>query len=71
MLYTVTSGYISGNMTVIGAVYSDKRLWKEGNIFILNLAIADLCVTGMVNLNLLIMSTMHSRTLFCSLAVVK
>ena len=25
---------------------SDKRLWKEGNVFIVNLAVADLCVTG-------------------------
>ncbi len=31
---------------VVGAVVSDKRLWKEGNVFIVNLAFADLCVTG-------------------------
>lgn len=35
-----------GNTMVIGAMLSDKRLWKEANIFILNLALADLCVTG-------------------------
>ncbi len=35
-----------GNTFVIGAVIVDKRLWREGNIFIVNLAIADLCVTG-------------------------
>ena len=35
-----------GNAMVIGAVVCDKRLQKESNIFIVNLAIADLCVTG-------------------------
>ena len=39
--------FLTGNILVIGAVMSDKRLWKEGNIFIVNLAVADLCVTGM------------------------
>ena len=42
---TTVSGNI-GNMLVIGAVTTDKRLRKAGNVFILNLAIADLCVTG-------------------------
>ena len=37
-----------GNTLVIGAVLCDKHLRsKEGNMFILNLAIADLCVTGL------------------------
>ena len=36
-----------GNVLVIGAVLSDRRLRRqEGNIFILNLATADLCVTS-------------------------
>ena len=35
-----------GNVCVIGAVFSDRRLWKESNVFIVNLAIADLLVTG-------------------------
>ena len=38
--------FSAGNVFVVGAVFSDKRLWKEGNVFILNLAFADLCVTG-------------------------
>ena len=28
---------------------TDKRLWKEGNIFIVNLAAADICVTSFVD----------------------
>lgn len=35
-----------GNVMVIGAVLTHRPLRKEGNIFIVNLAIADLCVTG-------------------------
>ena len=35
-----------GNVMVIGAVLVDRRLRKSGNLFILNLAVADLCVTG-------------------------
>lgn len=35
-----------GNVMVIGAVLTDRRLRKECNIFILNLAFADLCVTS-------------------------
>ena len=39
-----------GNVLVIGAVLSDRRLRRqEGNIFILNLATADLCVTSKYN----------------------
>ena len=36
-------------MLITGAVLTDKRLWKEGNVFIVNLAAADLCVTGFVD----------------------
>ena len=36
----------AGNALVIGSVAVDKRLRKESNILILNLALADLCVTG-------------------------
>jgi hypothetical protein len=35
-----------GNVMVVGAVVCDRRLRKEGNVFIVNLAIADLCVTS-------------------------
>ena len=52
----------SGNIMVVGAVISDKRLWKEGNIFIVNLAIADLCVTGK-NIQCLLYSN-HNVALF-------
>ena len=36
----------AGNALVIGSVAVDRRLRKESNILILNLALADLCVTG-------------------------
>ena len=45
LLITTVCGNI-GNVMVIGAVLTDRRLRKAGNLFILNLAIADLCVTG-------------------------
>ncbi|XP_064621987.1 melatonin receptor type 1B-like [Lineus longissimus] len=38
-----------GNVMVIGAVLSDKKLMTQGNVFILNLAIADLTVTSLVD----------------------
>ncbi|ELT94145.1 hypothetical protein CAPTEDRAFT_64190, partial [Capitella teleta] len=38
-----------GNVLVIGAVVCDRKLRKEGNVFIVNLAIADLCVTSVVD----------------------
>lgn len=34
-----------GNFCVLGAVFCDKRLRTESNVFIVNLAIADLCVS--------------------------
>ena len=46
LLCTTTMVGNIGNTMVIGAVFCDKRLRKESNIFIVNLAIADLCVTG-------------------------
>ena len=45
LILTTLSGNV-GNILVIGAVTTDRRLKKSGNLFILNLAIADLCVTG-------------------------
>ncbi|XP_072037436.1 melatonin receptor type 1B-A-like [Amphiura filiformis] len=38
-----------GNLMVIGAVLSHKRLRVLGNIFIVNLAIADFCVSSFIN----------------------
>ena len=47
LLCTMTLVGNCGNTMVIGAVLSDRNLRsKEGNMFIMNLAIADLCVTG-------------------------
>ena len=43
-LSTVTGNI--GNVMVIGALITDKRLRRTGNLFILNLALADLWVTG-------------------------
>ncbi|XP_074641503.1 melatonin receptor type 1C-like [Tubulanus polymorphus] len=47
IIFTITGNI--GNTMVIGAVLTDKRLWSKGNVFIMNLAIADMCVTGFVN----------------------
>ena len=52
LLCTTTMVGNIGNTMVIGAVFCDKRLRKESNIFIVNLAIADLCVTGETCLSL-------------------
>ena len=46
-LFTVVGNI--GNVMVLGAIAVDRRLWKIGNIFICNLAVADLCVTLVVN----------------------
>ena len=50
-LYLVIAGSASivgtlGNLGILGAIVCNKQLHHSRNIFITNLAIADLCVTG-------------------------
>ena len=53
ILYVATMGFAScigiiGNLFIIGAIAVNKKLHILSNIFIINLAIADLLVTGLV-----------------------
>lgn len=47
ILSTVTGNI--GNLMVIGSVTLDKRLHSPGTMFVVNLALADLCVTVFVD----------------------
>ena len=49
LLMSVLKGRKCFCLQVLGAIASSKRLRRTGNLFIANLAIADLCVTSIVN----------------------
>ena len=40
---------VAGNLLIIFAICSNRKLHTTGNVFMVNLALADLCVTGVAD----------------------
>ena len=56
---------ISGNLIIVGCYWVSKKLRKVGNEFLFNMALSDLCVTGLAEpMCILGKSDFRSRSLF-------
>ena len=49
VIFTMSVWGTTGNLLVLGALLAHKRLRVLGNVFVGNLAIADLCVSAIIN----------------------